>query len=60
MSNAPRPDRSVIVVRTLALVTVVLAVICATLAMAWQSERQSAACWRVAAEFQQQPEGGCD
>ena len=59
MSRAPRPDRPVIVVRILALVTVVLAVICAALAWAWQDEREQAACWRVAAEFQQQPQGGC-
>jgi hypothetical protein len=59
MSSAPRPQRPVIVVRILALLTVVLAVMCAALAMAWQDEREQAACWRIAAEFQQQPEGGC-
>jgi len=59
MSRAPRPERSVIVVRILALVTVVLAAMCVVLASAWQSEREQAACWRIAAEFQQQPEGGC-
>ena len=59
MSRAPRPERSVIVVRLLALVSVVLALMCAALAWAWQTEREHAACWRIAAEFQQQPEGGC-
>lgn len=60
MSRAPRPDRPVIVVRILALVSVVLAVMCAALAWAWQSEREHAACWQVAAEFQRQPDGGCN
>jgi hypothetical protein len=59
MSRAPRPDRPVIVVRILALVTVVLGLMCVFLAWAWQDEREHTACWRVAAEFQQQPDGGC-
>lgn len=36
-----------------------LALMCAGLAVAWTSERDRAACWRVAAEFQRQPDGGC-
>jgi hypothetical protein len=43
----------------MALLCVVLALICAGLAAAWRSERDQAACWRVAAEFQRQPDGGC-
>lgn len=59
MSKASRPDRSVLIVRILALVCVVLAVICVTLAFAWQSQRQTAACWRTAAQFQLQDEAAC-
>ncbi|MBW8815451.1 MAG: hypothetical protein JF588_18675 [Caulobacterales bacterium] len=51
--------RPVTAVRIMALLCVVLALICAGLAAAWRSERDEAACWRVAAEFQRQPEGGC-
>jgi hypothetical protein len=60
MSRDPRPARPVIVVRILALLTVVLGLMCVFLAWAWQSEREQAACWRIAAEFQRQPEGGCE
>jgi predicted ABC-type exoprotein transport system permease subunit len=59
MSREPGSPRAVIVVRILALVTVLLGLMCVALALAWQDERQKAACWRIAAEFQQQPEGGC-
>lgn len=59
MSQAPRPDRSVTIVRILALVCVVLAVMCVMLAWAWQAQRQNAACWRTAAEFQLQDEAAC-
>jgi predicted ABC-type exoprotein transport system permease subunit len=43
----------------MALLCVVLAVMCVALAFAWQSERENAACWRTAAEYQLQGEGGC-
>jgi hypothetical protein len=43
----------------MALLCVVLALICAGLAMAWRSEHAEAACWRIAAEFQRQPDAGC-
>ncbi|WP_293906072.1 hypothetical protein [Phenylobacterium sp.] len=59
MSKASFTDRPVIVVRIMALVTVVLALLCVGLAWAWQSERQQAACWRTAAEFQLQPDAAC-
>jgi hypothetical protein len=56
MSRAPR---TVITVRILALVSVALALMCAGLAYAWKTEREVAACWRTAAEFQLEPEGEC-
>ena len=59
MSKAPWPGRPVIIIRVLAFVSVALSIMCATLAWAWQSEREKAACWRVAAEFQTQREQGC-
>ncbi len=46
--------------RILALLTVALGLMCVFLAGAWQDKRQEAACWRIAAEFQQQPLGGCE
>lgn len=60
MSTAPRTDRKVLTVRILTLVSVVLGVMCAVLAYAWKSERETAACWRAAAEFQLQLEEGCN
>lgn len=45
--------------RILAGACVALAVMCAGLAMAWNAEREQAACWRAAAEFQLQPQGDC-
>lgn len=59
MSRGRPTLRPVIAVRIMALLCVVLALICAGLAAAWRSERDQAACWRVAAEFQRQPDGGC-
>jgi len=59
MSMDSRPERSVVVVRIMALLCVVLAVMCVALAFAWQNERENAACWRTAAEYQLQGEGGC-
>lgn len=50
---------SVVTVRILALVCVALALMCAALAWAWNDQREEAACWRAAAEFQLQPEGDC-
>ena len=41
------------------LLSVALAVMCAYLAYAWNTERNAAACWRTAAEFQDQPEDEC-
>ena len=32
---------------------------CAGLAWAWTHERETAACWRIAAEFQLMPETEC-
>jgi hypothetical protein len=49
----------VVAVRIMALLSVALAVMCAYLAYAWKTERETAACWRTAAEFQYQPEGEC-
>lgn len=59
MSTAPPTKRAVMTVRILTLVSVALAVMCAVLAYAWKTERDTAACWRAAAEFQLQPEGEC-
>lgn len=58
MPKEHRPDRSLIAARILAFVCVVLALMCAGLAWAWNDQRQEAACWRVAAEFQR-PDGAC-
>lgn len=46
-------------VRLMALACVVMAAMCVTLAWAWTQQREEAACWRAAAEFQLQPEGDC-
>lgn len=60
MSRERRPVSPVTIVRLMALVCVVLAGMCLTLAFAWSHEREKAACWRVAAQYQLQGEGGCD
>jgi len=57
--RASKPDRAVVAVRLMALMSVALAVMCAYLAFAWTSERQAADCWRTAAEFQYHPEDEC-
>lgn len=59
MSRGSPPDRPVFVARILALLCVVLALMCAGLAWAWTHERETAACWRAAAEFQLTPDGAC-
>lgn len=53
------PRRHVVAVRVMTALSVALAVMCAYLAFAWNTEREAAACWRTAAEFQFQPEGEC-
>ena len=58
-SGRPKPDRTVVAVRIMTLLSVALAAMCAYLAYAWTSEREAAACWRTAAEFQYQPDDGC-
>ncbi|HEX7885464.1 MAG TPA: hypothetical protein VF474_05760 [Phenylobacterium sp.] len=62
MHDRPKPaarNRTLAVVRLMALVSAALAVMCVYLAYAWTSERQAAACWRTAAEFQYQPPDQC-
>jgi hypothetical protein len=59
MPPARKSERSLWAVRFMALACVALALMCAALAVAWQRERESAACWRAAAQFQLQPEGEC-
>lgn len=59
MSKGAQPNRSVLTVRILALLCVALALMCAVLAVAWTREREVAACWRTAAEFQLTPNGEC-
>ena len=58
-SGRPKPDRTVVAVRVMTLLSVALAVMCAYLAYAWNTERNAAACWRTAAEFQYQPDDEC-
>ncbi len=59
MPRGSKPDRTVVAVRIMTLLSVALAVMCAYLAYAWKSEREAAACWRTAAQFQFHPEGEC-
>ena len=59
MSRGSPPNRPVVAARILALLCVGLALMCAGLAWAWTQERQAAACWRAAAEFQLIPEDAC-
>lgn len=58
-SKPAAPNRAVAAVRLMALLSAALAVMCVYLAYAWSSEREAAACWRTAAEFQVQPGGDC-
>jgi len=58
MSSVPK-DRRVAAVRIMAAACVVLALMCLGLAVAWTQQREEAACWRLAAEFQLEPEGAC-
>lgn len=58
-TGRPKPDRAVVVVRVMTLVSVALAGMCLWLAFAWTSERATAACWRTAAQFQYHPEDDC-
>lgn len=60
MSRPPRTDRKVLAVRILSAVSVALALMCAALAWLWKTEREIAACWRTAAEFQLHLEDGCE
>ena len=59
MSRGSRTDKAVTAVRILAALSVALGVMCATLAWMWKTERETAACWKAAAEFQLQLEDGC-
>lgn len=60
MSRGPRTDRTVLTVRLLTLAAVALAIMCAVLAWLWTRERETAACWRAAAEFQLMLDGACE
>lgn len=59
MTRGSRAERLLVAVRIMAVVCVALAIMCASLAVAWKTERDEAACWRAAAEFQLQPQGEC-
>lgn len=59
MSSVPIKDRRVAAVRIMAALCVVLALMCIGLAVAWTQQREEAACWRLAAEFQLEPDGAC-
>ncbi len=52
--------KAVTAVRVLALVAVALALMCATLAVAWRRERDKAECWRAAAEYKLETDFKCD
>ncbi len=58
MSSVPK-DRRIAAVRIMAAACVALALMCVGLAVAWNQQREEAACWRLAAEFQLEPEGAC-
>jgi hypothetical protein len=58
MSSVPK-DRRVAAVRIMAAACVALALMCVGLAVAWNQQREEAACWRLAAEFQLEPDGAC-
>ncbi len=58
-SGRPKPDRAVVAVRVMTVVSVALAAMCVWLAFAWSTERSAAACWRTASEFQYHPEDEC-
>lgn len=60
MSRGSRTDKAVVAVRILAALSVALGLMCAGLAWMWTSEREAAACWKAAAQFQLQLEGGCE
>ena len=60
MLKGAKLERPVIDARILALVSVLLALMSAVLAWAWSHERDRAACWKTAAEFQLLDEGACD
>lgn len=51
--------RATATLRILAGVCIALALMCAGLAWAWNDQREEAACWRAAVEYQLQPEGDC-
>ena len=55
----PRHDRAVLAVRVMSVICVVLALMCAGLALAWNHQREATACWRAFAEFQLEPSGAC-
>lgn len=59
MSSVPVKDRRVAAVRIMAAACVALALMCLGLAVAWTQQREEAACWRLAAEFQLDPDGAC-
>ena len=59
MSRGSTTDRAIKAVRILTALSVALGLMCAGLAWMWKSEREVAACWKAAAEFQLQLEGGC-
>jgi hypothetical protein len=52
MPRGEKPDRSLRTVRILALLAAALAVMCVGLAVAWKQQRDSAECWRTAAQYQ--------
>lgn len=59
MSRELPKDRRTLAVAVMAAVSAALAVICVGLAWAFTVQREEAACWRAAAQFQLQPEGDC-
>lgn len=59
MSTPPAKDRRTLAVAVMAVVCATLAMMCLVLAWAFTVQREEAACWRAAAQFQLQPQGDC-
>ncbi len=59
MAEMRRRTGTPLAILVMAALCVGLGLMCAWLAWAWSIQREEAACWRAAAEFQLQPEGDC-
>lgn len=59
MWRGTRTRPPIVAMRIMAGVCVALAAMCLSLALAWKIQRDEAACWRAAAEFQLLPQNDC-